>query len=73
LAVAAVDVDQQPELAARFEVRFVPMLVLTQNGRVAGRIVGRATRPQIEALLAEHFEREPSPGSPAAHIGVRLP
>ena len=55
LRVIRVDVDDQPELAARFKVADVPTLVLVKGRRAVDRIDGRASAPKIESMLAEHL------------------
>lgn len=51
LTVGKVDVDGEPELAARFDVRSMPTLLLLQGGQVIGQIVGAVPRARIEALV----------------------
>jgi len=54
--VMRVDVEAQPDLAAKFRVVTVPTLVLVKRKRAVDRIAGRASAPVIEAMLARHFE-----------------
>jgi thioredoxin-like negative regulator of GroEL len=54
--VMRVDVDAQPDLAAKFRVASVPTLVLVKRKRAVDRISGRASAPVIEAMLARHLE-----------------
>jgi thioredoxin 1 len=54
--VMRVDVEAQPDLAAKFRVETVPTLVLVNRKRAVDRIVGRASAPAIEAMLARHLE-----------------
>jgi thioredoxin 2 len=55
LRVIRVDVEHQPELAARFKIGDVPTLVLVKGKRVVGRIDGRVSAPAIEAMLEPHL------------------
>jgi len=55
LRVMRVDVEEQPELAARFRVEKVPTLVLVKGKQVVDRIEGRASAPRIEAMLEPHL------------------
>jgi thioredoxin 1 len=55
LRVIRVDVDEQPDLAARFKVGEVPALVLVKARRVVDRIDGRVSAPAIEAMLEPHL------------------
>ena len=49
--VGKVNVDEQPELAARFGVMSIPTLVLVKNGEVVRQAVGARPKSQILALL----------------------
>jgi thioredoxin 1 len=55
LAVKRVDVDERPDLAARFGVGEVPALALVKGRRVVARLEGRATTPGIESMLDPHL------------------
>jgi thioredoxin 1 len=57
--VMRVEVDDQPELAARFRVTKVPTLVLVMRKKVVDRIDGRASAPKIEAMLSKHLSPQP--------------
>jgi thioredoxin-like negative regulator of GroEL len=56
--IRRVDVDANPELAERFEITTIPTIVLVRGKQALGRIVGRASAPRIERLLAEHLAPE---------------
>jgi thioredoxin-like negative regulator of GroEL len=58
LRLTRVDVEEHPDLAARFGIEEVPTLVLVRDGRVVERLEGRASVPRIEAMLEEHLENE---------------
>lgn len=49
--VGKVNVDEEPELADRFGVTAIPMLVLVKNGEVAKTAVGYQSRLQLEEAL----------------------
>jgi thioredoxin 2 len=49
--VLKVDTDRDGELAARFDVRGIPTIVVFRNGAESGRHVGMARRSELEALL----------------------
>jgi thioredoxin-like negative regulator of GroEL len=53
--VAAVDIEEQPELAERFRVTTVPTIALVKGKRVVERIEGRASAPKIERMLEPHL------------------
>ena len=50
--VVKVNVDDEPALAARFDARSIPLLVVLDRGREVERIVGALPRPALEARLA---------------------
>jgi thioredoxin 2 len=55
LRVIQIDVDQRADLARRLAVEKVPTIVLVIGQRAVGRLNGRASAPQIEALLEQHL------------------
>jgi thioredoxin-like negative regulator of GroEL len=55
-----VDVDLQPDLAARFKVDEVPTLVLVKGKRIIERLEGRVSCPRIERMLETHLEPVPA-------------
>ena len=55
LRVVDVDADRSPALVERLRVGRIPTLVLVKNRRVVGRLEGRATGRQIDALLRPHL------------------
>jgi thioredoxin-like negative regulator of GroEL len=58
--VHQVDVERRPDLADKLRVESAPAIVLVKDRRVVARIAGRASAPQIEALLDEHLDRAAS-------------
>lgn len=57
LRVRLVDVDERPDLAAKFRISQVPSLALVKGKRVVARLEGRATAPKIESMLDEQLDR----------------
>jgi thioredoxin 2 len=55
LSVKRVDVDDEPEIAKRFDVRSVPTLILVKGKRAVARIEGRAKAAEIEELVDRHL------------------
>lgn len=49
--VGKINVDEQPELAAQFQVMSIPMLAVIKNGKLENRVVGYRPKEQIEAML----------------------
>jgi thioredoxin 2 len=56
LSVTNVDVEAQPELAERFNVRRVPTLILVKGKRAVARIEGKANAAEIEELVEQHLD-----------------
>jgi thioredoxin 2 len=52
LKVVKVDVDANPELAARFGAQSIPLLVVIRDGKEVDRIVGALPRAALEQRLA---------------------
>ena len=51
IKVCKINVDEQPELAARFGVMSIPTLVVMKNGNVINQAVGARPKAQILAML----------------------
>ncbi|HYA09740.1 MAG TPA: thioredoxin family protein [Gaiellaceae bacterium] len=51
--VARVDIDEHPEIAARFDVLSIPTVMLFSGGEARGAVVGARPRAQFERWLAE--------------------
>ena len=50
--VYKVDIDQSPDIAARFGVSSVPTLIVFENGKVKKQTVGAQPKQNLLALLA---------------------
>lgn len=48
---AAVDVDHEPQLAQRYDVRSMPTCLVLRDGREVGRIIGARPRAFIAGVL----------------------
>jgi thioredoxin-like negative regulator of GroEL len=55
LRVTSIDVNEQPELAERFNVCTVPTLALVKGKHVVERLEGRVSAPKIERMLEPHL------------------
>jgi thioredoxin 2 len=53
LKLVKVDVDQSPEVAARFEVQAVPTLIVLRNGQVAARQPGAAPLNMLRGWVTQ--------------------
>jgi len=51
--VCKVNVDEQPELAIKFSVMSIPMLVVMENGEVVAKEVGLMPKADIRKMLGE--------------------
>ena len=49
--VGKINVDEQPELAAQFQVMRIPMLAVIKIGKLKNQDVGYRSKEQIEAML----------------------
>jgi len=49
------NIDEAPEVAARFGIQAIPSLLLFQKGKVLDRFVGARSRPELERLLSQHL------------------
>jgi thioredoxin len=52
VVVGKVDIDANPQTAARYEVRGIPTVLVFDRGQVVDRLVGVQPRAVIEARLA---------------------
>ncbi len=50
--VCKVNVDEQPELAAKFQVMSIPSLFVMENGEVVNQALGAKTKAQLLDMLA---------------------
>lgn len=53
IKVGKINVDEQPELAAQFQVMSIPTLMVVKNGQITQRVVGARPKSQILALVQE--------------------
>ena len=51
IKVGKVNVDEEPELASKFKVMSIPLVVLIKNGEVVKSSVGYRPKAQIEDML----------------------
>ena len=63
LKVVRVNVDDEPAIAERFQVRGIPLLVLMRDGREVDRLTGAAPKPQLEAWLQERLASQAGAGT----------
>ena len=51
LKVGKINVDEQMELAMRFQVSSIPMLVVFKNGKIVAKSVGYRSKAEIAAMV----------------------
>ena len=51
LKVGKINVDEQMELAMRFQVSSIPMLVVFKDGKAVAKSVGYRPKPEIAAMV----------------------
>jgi len=49
--LAKVNVDEEPGLAARYEIRSIPTILLVKNGRIVDTVVGAVPRAMLNAAV----------------------
>jgi thioredoxin 1 len=52
--VIKIDVDQNPEISGRFQIRSVPTLMVFKNGQTLWRHSGVVTKNQLKDILRQH-------------------
>ena len=52
IKVGKINVDEQMELAMRFQVSSIPMLVVFKGGKAVAKSVGYRPKPEIAAMVA---------------------
>jgi len=55
LKVVKLNVDDAPQIAARYGVQGIPLLVIVRGGSEVDRLVGAAPLAQLQAWLAPHL------------------
>ena len=50
-SVQVIDIDQQQDLAARYNVRSVPTTIIEENGMEVDRIIGSVSKQQVMGKL----------------------
>ncbi len=56
LRIIKIDVDKNPAIAAQYQVRGVPTLILFRNGEAIWRQSGVASKPQLMQIISRHLE-----------------
>jgi thioredoxin 1 len=53
IVVAKVNVDQEPDLAARFNIQSIPTLLFVKNGQVVKQQIGAVPRQVLEKIIKD--------------------
>lgn len=53
--VGKVDVDNNPQLTTRFQVRSIPSILFFKDGQHVDTVVGAVPKPHLEKKLLEHI------------------
>ena len=49
-----VNVDENPGLAARYEIRSIPTILFVKDGEVVDRVIGAVPRATLERVIGTH-------------------
>lgn len=49
--VGKVNVEEEPELAGRFQVMSIPMFAVVKDGKVVNQMIGARPKSELEAIL----------------------
>ena len=55
LKVVKVNIDEAPDIAARYGVRGIPLLLIARDGDEVDRLVGAASKQQLQTWLGRHL------------------
>jgi thioredoxin 2 len=65
LKVVKVNVDDNQELARRFDAMSIPTIIVMRDGSVVNRIVGAAPKEQLESQIVPHLKPPKTGAAPA--------
>lgn len=57
LKVGKLNVDENPELAHKFQVMSIPTLMVFKGGQVVEKIIGLTPKPELMQVLQKHISR----------------
>lgn len=55
IQIGKVDVDNHTDIAAKFNIRAIPTMIIFKNGKLIEQIVGLANKADIKDKLAAHL------------------
>jgi thioredoxin 1 len=55
VTVGKMDVDNNPRVAAQFNVRSIPTILFFKDGKVVDQVIGAVPRPVLEGKIKQHL------------------
>ncbi len=55
LRVGKLDVDSNPGVTTRYQVRSIPSILFFKNGELVDKVIGAVPRPHLEEKIREHL------------------
>jgi thioredoxin 1 len=55
VVVGKLNVDENPSIASRFQIRGIPTLLILKDGKVADTVVGLAAKEDLASKLTSHL------------------
>ena len=55
LRVVKLNLDENPQIPAKYNIRSIPTLLLFKDGAVDAQQVGAVSKAQLESFLSEHL------------------
>ncbi len=55
LRVGKLDVDSNPGVTTRFQVRSIPSILFFKNGQLVDKVIGAVPKPHLEEKVREHL------------------
>ena len=53
--IGKVNVDEQPEISFKYQIRSIPTILFIKNGEVVGKHVGTATKQALTNMIEGHL------------------
>lgn len=54
IKILKLNVDENPETTAKFQIRSIPTLILFKNGQLVDQIMGNMAKEQLLSFIAKH-------------------
>ena len=56
LKVVKINVDDNPQSAAKYDARSIPTLVFVKNGAIVDRVIGAQPEPALASKINQHVD-----------------